>query len=409
MILPDFRCNAVNWPTRRSVFSVGLGALALGVVGRISAAPPSIPIRADIDLLQGIAIGDLLRNFWEGPAETGHIRPTWNGYGAGHRSLPDMRGALWERAMLFNALYEFYELRREPEISARLRADWSWVRNAFSEADLSECGHLSHANWASDDSGWDCLMLLQAYAVTGDAAPLRYARLTVHAAYNRWWDQALGGGLWYSDDRNRKSLYETALALASLQVHLLTGESHFLDYAVASEAWISSALRRPDGLYWCDASASGPVGRDRPDDIRAGGSVTYLGGNMAMSVLQNRLAKVLGRPELRQAAAQTSEAVARQLLDSNGVFLDDRDAWNDGYFSVMWAREVIPKVGLEADALRRTAAAIAGRDRSADGFYGPDWDGPSSDSRWSSGSTRPQQIMTSASAATMIIAAASLA
>jgi hypothetical protein len=96
------------------------------------------------------------------------------------------------------------------------------------------------------------------------------------------------------------------------------------------------------------------------------------------------------------------------MVDADGVLLDDRDAWNDGYFAAMWAREVVGRQGPAADALRRTAAAIATRDRTSDGFYGPDWDGPSPDSRWPRGPVRAQQIMTSASAATMIIAAASL-
>jgi hypothetical protein len=136
--------------------------------------------------------------------------------------------------------------------------------------------------------------------------------------------------------------------------------------------------------------------------------VTYLGGDMAISVLQVRLADALRRPALRQAAEETARSVARRLVDADGVLLDDRDAWNDGYFAPMWAREVARNMPPQAETLRRTALAIASRDQTPDGFFGPDWDGPSPDSRWNKGATRPQQIMTSASAATMIIGAAFL-
>lgn len=391
---------------RRSLLGGLAGLLLASRVAR--AAPPPLLPRAELVRLAGTAIDDLLRDFWDGPAATGHIRPTWGGFGAERGALPNARGSLWERAMLVNALFEFYQLTGAPEIAARLRADWSWVRGAFSEAELTECGRRSHANWASDDTGWDTGMFLQAHDITGDPTALRYARLAVGNAYGRWHDAALGGGLWYSDERRNKSIYEAALALAALRLNALTRDSHFLDAAAASEAWMRTALRRPDGLYWCETTRKGPVGLERPRDIHPGGSVTYLGGNMAVGVLEARLAGVLGRPALRQAALETARGVVTLMVDADGVLIDDRDAWNDGYFAPMWAREVIPGHGPEADTLRRTAAAIATRARTPDGYYGPDWDGPSADSRWSRGKTRTQQIMTSASAATMIVAAAFL-
>jgi uncharacterized protein YyaL (SSP411 family) len=310
--------------------------------------------------------------------------------------------------MLFNALYEFHALTKAPTIATRLRSDWHWVRSAFTETDLTSCGRQAQANWASDDAGWDCLYFLQAHSITGDETALAYAQGAVRFAYDRWRDGALGGGLWYNDDRTSKSLYETALALAALDLYTLTDSRWFLNAAIGSEAWIRTHLRRPDGLYWCTATAAGPDGQERPQDIHAGASVTYLGGNMGISVLQVRLARILDRPELQQAAEETAQAVARRLVDVDGALLDDRDAWNDGYFAAAWAKEVLSPKGPEADSLRRTAAAIAARDRTMDGFYGPDWDGENPDSRWSRGSTRPQQIMTSASAATIIVAAASL-
>jgi hypothetical protein len=392
---------------RRSLL---LGAASVVVLPRVRSwadvtAPPS---QIDLRHAAATATDDLIRNFWDGAAETGHIRPTWSGYATGIKPLPDPRGALWERAMLFNALFEYQQLTSDQETKSRLKADWRWVKHAFTAADLTQCGRMSHANWASDDTGWDSLYLLQAHEVSGDPDALGLAAAAVRSAYERWGDGALGGGLWYSDDRAIKSLYETALALAALEIFMLTHDPRFLGYAADSERWMRERLRRDDSLYYCTATAAGPSERDRPSDIHPGGSVTYLGGEMAISVLQTRLATVTGQAELRRVAQETASAVARRMVDANGVLLNDRDAWNDGYFAAQWARDVIGADGLEAETLKRTAVAIVARDRLPSGFYGPDWDGPTADSRWSRGPTRPEQIMTSASTATMIIAAAFL-
>ena len=75
-----------------------------------------------------------------------------------------------------------------------------------------------------------------------------------------------------------------------------------------------------------------------------------------------------------------------------------------------WAKEVALMVPSAAQTLRKTAYAIWQRDRTPDGYFGPDWDGVpgGQKSRWTREGVVAQQSMTSASAANVLVAAASL-
>ena len=355
-------------------------------------------------------MGDLLRQFWTGCETTGHIVNTWHGY---TNSLPDPRGALWERAMLFLALDNASRTIGDPAFSRRLQADWRRTQALYTPDQLEACGAKSGTNWAVDDAGWSALMLVAAHRVTGDRDALDRARGLVNNAFNRWQDDQLGGGMWYRDDHRAKSLYQVALVLAALRVWELTGDRACHDRALGCYQWMEAHLLRPDGLYWCDFERSGPVGKERPNDIREGDSVVFLGGNMAMGVLHARLYRLTGDDSFRVRAVRTAEAILSRLGTDKGIYLNDRDAWSNGVFAGDWAREVLTLPGMDvkhAAVLQATADSIFRHARTADGFYGGSWSGPpeGSASRWFAGNSKPQQIMTSANSVNVIVAAASL-
>ena len=354
-------------------------------------------------------VDDLLRNFWTGDETSGQIVNTW--HGCSKLPLPDARGGLWERGTMFFVLEDLWRITGDPTLRQRLRADWNRTKGVYPAAKLEACGQDSGTNWAVDDAGWSALMYLAAYRVTEDADALNRARGLVNAAFARWMDDQLGGGMWYRDKRDQKSLYQVAIVLAALRLHRITGDYSFHERAVKCYAWMEEHLLRDDGLYWADLEAAGPKGKNRPNDIHEAGSVVFLGGNMAMGVIHAWLFRATDDDKFRQRALRTADALLKRLTTAEGVFINDRDAWANGTFAGDWAREVLSLPGIGSEhraALRKTADSIFTRARTPDGYYGGSWSGPAEGdgSAWFRKKSMPQQIMTSANSVNMIVAAA---
>ena len=355
------------------------------------------------------AINDLINHFWTGDAQTGRIVNTWNGYT--NAPLPDPRGGLWERGMLYLTLENFYRLRTNGMIQQRLQADWSRTKNAYTTNELEGCGQDSGTNWAVDDAGWSALMYLAAFNATGDSSALDRAKGLVNCAFNRWQDDLLGGGMWYRDAKDIKSLYQAAIVMSSLRTYELTGDQSFFDRAFSCYSWMENYLLRADGLYWVDYDSSGPIGEDRPDDIHEAGSMVSLGGAMAMGVLHARLYRMTTNEVYRARAIRTANGISDRLLTLGGIYLNDRDAWTQGTFAGDWVREVLSLPGISAKhwtTLRISADSIATYARTTNGFYGGSWSGPSegTNSAWWAIGSKPEQITTSSSSANVIVAAA---
>lgn len=312
--------------------------------------------------------------------------------------------------MLYITLENLWQVTGDATLLQRLRADWNYTKKMFSVAQLEACGQASGINWAADDAGWSALMYLAAHHATGDADALARARGLVRASFDHWLDDQLGGGLWYSDKHERKSLYQTALVLAALKIHELTGDEYFHEQALKCYAWMETHLLREDGLYWCEYAAAGPTGKNRPKDIHEAGSVVFLGGNMAMGVIHARLFRSTHDDKYRERALRNATGLLKYLTTAEGVFIDDRDAWTNGVFAGNWAREILSLPGADSGlrtALRKTADSIFSKARTPAGFFGGSWSGPAEGeaSIWWKKRSLPEQIMTSASAVNMIVAA----
>ena len=354
------------------------------------------------------AVADLLNHFWTGSPDMGHIVGT--SHGLPTTSPKHERGILWERAMLFITLENLWQATGDATLQQQLQADWSYTKKMFSVEELEACGQASGINWAADDAGWSALMYLAAHHATGDADALARARGLVRASFNHWLDDQMGGGMWYSDKRDHKSLYQTALVLAALRIHELTGDEYFREQALKCYTWMETHLLREDGLYWCDYGATGPSGQNRPKDIHEAGSVVFLGGNMAMGVIHARLYRSTKDDKYRERALRNASALVKQITTAEGIFIDDRDAWTNGVFAGDWAREVLSLPGVDSGhriALRKTADSIYSKARTSTGFYGGSWSGPAEGegSVWWKKKSLPEQIMTSATAVHMIVAA----
>lgn len=368
-------------------------------------SPFSGAAKADVRGLAIRGVDDLLRHYWVGDPATGHMLDTWSGYAR----KGDDRGVLWERAMFLAVLDDQYTATKDPRLRQRIAADWTYLKRRFTTAELQACGNGANNGW-QDDAGWSTLLYLSAYRHTGDPEALEDAKALFRNAYDRWADDRFGGGLWYDDKREVKSIYQASLILAGLRLAERTKDRTYRDRAIKLYDWVEAHLLRANGLYWCDYRATGP---QDTGSCREAASDTFLGGNMAMGIIHARLYRETKDKLYLQRAQRTMQAVSTKETDGKGALLDDRDAWTNGYFTGDWAREVLTLPGTKPEyreIVRRTALAIAEHARTPEGYYRGCWNGPAKggDCAWEKAGFKSDQIMTSASAVHVLVAASLL-
>lgn len=384
----------------------------------------------------------LMKNFRDG--ENDRLIPVIFGYPNGYTTNGEnaltvtvlKEGSLWEASILMMAMDTYYETLERGEEKTRVSRTLANTVNAFltsySEAELTTVPN-NIQNHAMDDCGWNVTALLLGYkhnTALGDATQaekcLDYAKKLFHNTYDAFYDAQLGGGLWYNSSQTDKSLYAATLALAGYDLYQVTRDDTVKAQYEDIYRGVEDNLRRADGLYWMSLSASGAAGMAAPYGIGEGGSCTYLGGNMAMAVLNNRLGET-------EKAKQTAEGMLLYETSGMGAYLNDRDAWNNTFFLGLWQRELLDTGVLDArhtQILQRTADAILEHAVFEEGYYSAAWEGPKEPSykgypwgyegernRWGSqtyengyyvGST-PSQMMTSATTAHVLLAASGLA
>jgi hypothetical protein len=385
---------------------------AIGNGGAAVASPPG-EIRASAVR----AVDDLLHHWWTGDDSTGHLLATHGG------CVNKGKGVIWERAIVACAMEGLGLAIDDSHLRNRIKAQWLYDRSIFSPAELEACGTGSHSPWC-DDANWALLYYVLMYQQTGDAAALEHAKAMAQNIHARWYDDALGGGLWYNDKRQLKSLYGVAYVYGCLGVYEATHDAKYLELAQEEYQWIETHLLRADGLYWCDYSAGppanpthplGPMGIKNPNHIGTAGSVVYLGGNMGMGACQAYLYQLSGEEAWRAAAFRTAAAMRDHLVDQRGCYINDRDAFTNGFFASFWARRLKALPGFEPGqftVLRATAKAIAASRTTAaytpaygpggEGNYPGDWDGGSA---WEGKESMANMMHVSASSIAFLVAA----
>lgn len=380
------------------------------------------------------ALDDLYTNFWTGDSSTGHIIKEDHGY-----PTEGKQTMIWAHAMMLIGMEAVYDTTRDEDIKERIKAHWEFTKYNFNEEQMITPGRAP--NIAADDAGWDAMTYMLFYRMTGDPYALNVAKKNIVNSYEYWKDGSLENGLWYlrnTDPKTNakwKSIYSVGLMLASLDYVELTGDTEILQDTLKIYSWIEEYLLRDgrkqygdlvitvnDNLYWADfnvnrperTEAFGPDGGVRPNDIKEAGSVSFLGGNMAMAVIHAKLYKLTNEEKYLTRALETVRAVNDGVYNNKGVYLNDRDAWTTATFTRWWVKDVLILPGIQAkdhQLLKSTAESVFTKARTAKGYYGGSWSGPAEGplSKWYAVGSRPEQIMTSANSCNMIFGAALLA
>lgn len=402
-----------------------------------TAPKPTVPTADSSKSMKAMAqtaYQDMLKNYWTGTATGGHIRKEDHGYVISESREQTM---IWAHATMIFAMDTLYSLTGDVDIKNRITAQWRFTKANFSWSQLVTPG--TAPNIALDDAGWDAMVYMIFYRYTGDRYALDAAGELLRNSYNYWKDGDVKNGLWYpqlppshgGDATTRfKSLYSVALLSAAFDYCEATGDFSGDIWKDTMDVynWNEANLKRSgqdfgngiprtnDKLYFCDFNVDrvgrtetyGPDGGLRPNDIKEANSVGHLGGNMGMAAFNARLYRKTGDTVYLNRAIETARAITDGPYNKNGIYLNDRDAWTNGTFAKAWVEEVLTLPGIrdkDRQLVYGTARSIYSKARTADGYYSGSWTGSG---KWERAGSVPEQIMTTSTSVSFIMAAALL-
>ena len=443
--------------------------VVIGCAGPVSVSASDAPHEM-LDMATTV-YEDMLRLYWRGSAETGHLMKEWGGL-----ETDGQQYMIWVHAQMIFAFEALYDATGNQDIAKRIAAQWAFTKKEFRRPGFfNRLGENIQAlftalfrwekpvfsrerilttpdagpNWAVDDAGWDAMAYMTFYRFTGDKKALDYAGKLIRNSFDYWKDGDTSRGLWYDHqppnhgggpEARKKAVYTASLLVAALDYMRCREDPGMMADVMNIYAWIEGNLCRrgqlsyilspggeaqalpvDDKLYFVEYNqersaatpCTGPDGADRPFDIREGGSVSALFGNMAMGVIHARLYRLTGEESYRARALETVAALHAPGSPYNvgGVYLNDRDAWTNAAFFRPWVEEVLTLDGVtqaDRDMTTGTAKSIFANARVEGGYLGPWWSGHSESSGWRADHTWPRQMMTSATGAHVIMAAALL-
>lgn len=350
------------------------------------------------------AVKDNLSHFWEGDSETGFMHPTHSGY---KLSSKNQRGPIWETAMVLYGVYDLWVITKEDEYKTYLIAQANYYKDLCKDNPETLEDPVGWPGPATDDCAWASMMFLTFYEVTNDSWFKDRVINLLDNCNERWYDENLGA-MYYKDNVDYMSLYETGMTLSWLRLHEITNEQRFYDLALRSYNGLHKALySKKDGLYYCEANSFWPLGDMK--SIAEGGSTSFIAGNMAMASIAAKLYKITENQDYLDRVYEINTGLLKRYY-KDGYLLADRDAWTNGTFAAYYAGNVLCLPGTEEmqEAFFANADSIMKNARTKDGYYDGSWGGPAGKSVWSYKNSLPEQIMTSGSTVSMITAAAIL-
>ena len=103
-------------------------------------------------------------------------------------------------------------------------------------------------NYFNDDLLWMILPYIRCYLMTHQQRFLDQAKWLWDYLYERAWDDAIGGGYWWSmENRAKSGLSNNPAICLSVYLYEATGEQKYLDQAKKTFDWVYRILRDPDG------------------------------------------------------------------------------------------------------------------------------------------------------------------
>lgn len=191
------------------------------------------------------------------------------------------------------------------------------------EADCYTSEHSGTGTVYYDDNMWLIMACYKAYQVLKDTAYLDQAE-KLAAFCMTGWDDVLGGGIYWSDQKAEKNTCSNApMALACADLYKITGKAQYLEWAEKTYAWTKDNLQDPsDYLYYDHISLDGTLNESK---------YTYNTGCMlaAAATLYDLTKKEAYLTDARNIA---KNATGHFFREQDGVYILGRQVSRDPWF-----------------------------------------------------------------------------
>lgn len=115
------------------------------------------------------------------------------------RTVPD-RLQFWRVCEEIEAVEDAYDRTKKPIYKNMVTELLNGLNNL-----VSQTPDFTSWNIYNDDVMWAVIALTRGYEITGNSAYLEQAKWQFNCVWDRAWDDALGGGLWWTTDKKQKN------------------------------------------------------------------------------------------------------------------------------------------------------------------------------------------------------------
>lgn len=213
-----------------------------------------------------------------------------------------------------------------------------------------------------DDNAWMVLTFAEAYDLTGDRRFLNRA-VEAQRYVLSGWDEKLGGGIYWRQDRTSKNTCSNGPAAAASLALAKVNPRYHIGWAERIVGWTNAHLQDADGLFWDNINLSGKIEKTK---------WTY---NTALMLRANLgLYRLTKQPAYLRDAQRLAQASRREFVNERTKAFRD-----DALFSHLLVEAFLDlyKETGEAyllDTARQNAAFVYTQLRDARGGYFSRWD-----------------------------------
>lgn len=187
-------------------------------------------------------------------------------------------------------------------------------------------GGLYDWNWNeyNDDLLWAGIAFARGYQITGNITFLNQAKYAFNRTYDRGWDNALGGGIWWDIRKNEKSgLSNNTAVILALYIYESTGEAVYLTRASAIYDWIWATLfNQSTGAVYENINANG---------VKSTAANTYNVGAFVSAA--NALHRITGRESLFDDAKKAVDYIVLTQTNNGIMTSGQRDGTSQSEFA----------------------------------------------------------------------------